>query len=140
MFIMEVPRGADGQPVLPEATWEATPAATQAVLAALAQQVVALAAEVRDLQARLGQNATNSSRPPSSDPPQTPRQPPAPPTGRARGAQPGHVAHQRALVPPERVDHFVPHWPAQCARHSITASAPEKARRSISHCSMPVCG
>ncbi|MBI3973459.1 MAG: hypothetical protein HY332_19475 [Chloroflexi bacterium] len=62
MLTMEVPRGVDGQPVLPEATWEATPAAAQAVFAALAQQVVALAAEVGDLKVRLGQNSTNSSR------------------------------------------------------------------------------
>ncbi|MBI3970037.1 MAG: IS66 family transposase zinc-finger binding domain-containing protein, partial [Chloroflexi bacterium] len=119
---MDVPRGADGSPLLPEDIWQGLPPAAQAVLVALADEVAAvraanaaLAAEVRDLQARLGQNSSNSSRPPSSDPPQTPRRPPAPPTGRSRGAQPGHVAHQRAVVPPERVDHIAPHWPAQCA-------------------------
>ncbi len=40
-------------------TW---PPDAQAVIIAPVQQVVALAAEVRDLQARLGQNSTNSSR------------------------------------------------------------------------------
>ncbi|MGH2369544.1 MAG: DUF6444 domain-containing protein, partial [Chloroflexota bacterium] len=74
---------------------------------ALAQQVVALTAEVRDLQARLEQHSTNSSRPPASDPSQRPRRSPGPPSGRARGGQPGHVAHQRAVGPPERVDQIV---------------------------------
>ena len=70
---------------------------------------------MRELRAQLGQNSSNSSRPPSSDLPQTTRRPPAPPTGRARGGQPGHVAHQRAVVPAERVDHIIDHWPTACA-------------------------
>jgi len=115
MFTVEVPCGADGHPLLPADVWHELPPVAQAVIVALAQQVVALAAEVRDLKARLGQNTTNSSRPPSSTPPQTPRRPAASPTGRARGGQPGHVAHQRTLVPPERVDFVVTHRPATCA-------------------------
>lgn len=75
-----------------------------------------LQARVQELEARLGQNSANSSRPPSADPPQAPKRPPAPPTGRARGGQPGHPAHQRALVPPEQVDQVVEHWPVGCRR------------------------
>src|SRR5438128_12377596 len=105
MFSVDVPRGADGQVLMPEAVWGTWPPEAQAVIVALAQRVVALEAEVRDLQARLGQNSTNSSRPPSSDLPGTPRKrpPPAPPSGRRAGGQPGHPGHFRALVPPERV-------------------------------------
>ena len=91
------------------------------LLAALGQQLRDLHAEnaclrerIRELEARLGQHSGNSSRPPSSDPPQAPRRPSRSPTGRRRGAQPGHVAHQRPLVPLDQVDHCVEHWPTIC--------------------------
>jgi len=120
MFSVDVPRGADGQPVLPEEMWQATPGGAQALivallpLLALVPQVEALQAKVRELELRLGQNSSNSSRPPSSDSPQVPRRSPVPPSGRARGGQPGHVAHQRPMLPPERVDQIVDHRPATC--------------------------
>jgi transposase len=62
---------------------------------------VALRARVAELEAKLGQNSTNSHKPPSSDLPGT--RPPQPPTGRKRGAQPGHKPHKRVLLPPEQV-------------------------------------
>src|SRR3712207_5150066 len=52
---------------------------------------------VRELEARLGQTSANSSRPPSSDPPQAPVRPKAPFSGRKRGGQPGHRGACRAL-------------------------------------------
>ena len=85
-----------------------------AELVALRAENAQLQARVRELEARLGQNSTNSSRPPSSDPPARPPRPLAPPTGRRRGGQPGHPPHQRALVPPEQVDTVVPHRPTHC--------------------------
>src|SRR3954449_6271450 len=87
-----------------------------AVVRVLWDEVVRLRARVQELEARLGQNSTNSSRPPSSDPPATPPRPPAPPTGRRRGGQPGHRPHQRALVPSEQVEEIVAHWPTHCRR------------------------
>jgi transposase len=126
MFTVDVPCGADGRPLLAERKWEALEPAVQAVLVALARQVVTLTATVRDLQARLGQHSSNSSRPPSSDPPQAPRRPGGTPSGRRRGGQPGHRAHQRAVIPPERVDHIVDHWPTTCGHCAapLTAVAP----------------
>lgn len=115
---MDVPRGADGQPLLPDGIWATLHPAAQAVIVALAQQVAALSAQVRELQARLGQTSSNSSRPPSSDPPGAKpgkRAPPVGPSGRRPGGQPGHAAHQRALLPLERVDAVAQHWPARCA-------------------------
>lgn len=70
------------------------------------KRIAALEAENRDLRSRLNQNSGNSSKPPSSDPPWTPR-PAKAPTGRRPGGQPGHKGHKRELVPPERVDEFV---------------------------------
>jgi len=129
MFSVDAPPTANGQPVLPAEVWAATPTAAQGLIVALldvAQQVTVLVAanarleaRVRDLEARLGQNSSNSSRPPSSDPPQVPRRPPLAPTGRARGGQPGHVAHQRAPIPPERVDRIVDHRPVACGHCAV---------------------
>jgi transposase len=91
-----------------------------------------LQARVQELEARLGQNSSNSSHPPSADPPQTPKRPPAPPTGRRRGGQRGHPPHQRALVPPEQVDQVVEHWPPVC-RHCGEVLGREAEGEPVQH-------
>ena len=62
-----------------------------------------LEARVADLEAKLNQNSTNSSKPPSTDPPAVKRAPPKPASGKKAGGQPGHPKHERALV--DRPDH-----------------------------------
>ncbi len=74
---------------------------------ALRAENAVLQARGRDLQARLGQTSSNSSRPPSSDPPQVPSKRRAVPSGRTRGDQPGHRGAYRALLPVEQVDEIV---------------------------------
>jgi hypothetical protein len=69
----------------------------------LRERVHALEAEVRDLQARLGQNACNSSLPPSANPADAPKPIIKQPTGRQPGAQPGHPTHLRRPDSPETV-------------------------------------
>ena len=64
-------------------------------------EIAKLRARVSELEAQLGQNSTNSHKPPSSDPPGT--RPPKNKTGRQRGAQPGHKPHRREFVPAEQV-------------------------------------
>jgi transposase len=123
---LDVPPGTDGQPLVPAELWATFRPAAQAIIVALAQRVIALEAEVRDVKARLGQNSTNSSRPPSSDPPHVKRRPGSPPSGRRAGGQPGHAGHFRALMPPERVDVVVAHWPARC----VGCAAPLTSRAS----------
>src|SRR4051794_6886110 len=94
-------------PPLPLQIWETlTPEAQAAVLAlvgGLERQITEIAQQVQDLRARLDQNSTNSSRPPSSDPIGIKRGPPTPPSRKRRGGQKGHPRRMRALVPPERV-------------------------------------
>jgi len=82
--------------------------------AALRVENAALHARVQELEARLGQNSANSSRPPSSDSPQAPVRPKAPPSGRKRGGQPGHRGAFRALLPIEQVDKVVVVVPERC--------------------------
>jgi transposase len=84
--------------------------------AALRAENTVLQERIRDLEARLDQNSTNSSRPPSSYPPQAPVRPKAPPSSRKRGGQPGHPGAHRALLPVEQVDEIVAVVPERC-RH-----------------------
>src|SRR4051794_29018511 len=90
-------------------------------------QNAALQARIRELEARLGQDSSNSSRPPSSDSPQAPVRPKAPPSGRKRGGQPGHPGVFRRLLPVEQVDEIVAVVPERC-RH-CEQSFPEPTTR-----------
>jgi transposase len=90
------------------------------VIAALRKQLAALEARVRDLEERLGRNSSNSSRPPSADPPTAPAPLAKPPTGRRPGAQPGHPAYLRQRLPAERVQHVRRFVPKHC-RHCQAA-------------------
>lgn len=82
----------------------------------LRRRVAELEALVRDLQARLGQNATNSSVPPSANPPAAPKPVTKEPTGRPPGGQPGHAPCQRVRLPAERVQEVVRYLPTNCRR------------------------
>jgi transposase len=83
-------------------------------IAALQQRIADLEAQVRDLQARLGTNASNSSLPPSANPPAAPPPVVKKPTGRQSGGQKGHRGHQRLRLPRERVQHVIPLVPTHC--------------------------
>jgi len=73
-----------------------------------------LEARVAELEQRLNRNSRNSSLPPSQDPPSAPPRPGEPGSGRERGGQPGHEGKSRPLLPLERVDEVVEHWPERC--------------------------
>src|SRR6266851_1951310 len=91
-------------------------AALRAENAALRAENAALHERVQELEVRLGQNSANSSRPPSSDPPEAPAKRRPPPSDRKRGGQPGHRGACRGLLPVEQVDAIVPVVPEHC-RH-----------------------
>src|SRR5437763_13469619 len=81
----------------------------------LLKRIAELDARIRDLEARLGQNASNSSIPPSANPPQAPPPVRKQPTGRKPGGQPGHTAHLRQRLPSERLTAPAVHYlPAIC--------------------------
>src|SRR3954451_16942723 len=107
-------------PSIPESLWNTVPleaqAAIQAVIASLEKRIAGLEKTVAELQARLSLNSTNSSRPPSTDPPavKLKRRPPVPPSGLMRGGQPGHQRHTRALVPAEQLRETFEVKPTQC--------------------------
>ena len=117
---------------IPEPLWATVPADAQAALLdaweSLHDRIAALEATVRDLQARLQLNSTNSSKPPSSDPIGLKRKPPTPPSRRKRGGQPGHRKAFRALVPPEKLRSSTDSKPESCRRcgHALRGPTPPR--------------
>lgn len=105
---------------IPDELWDKVPpdaqAAAAAVFLAMQQRISQLEARVHDLEARLKLNSTNSSKPPSSDPIGLKRKPPAPPSRKKRGGQPGHRRSHRSLVPPEKVRSTIHCRPKTCRR------------------------
>ena len=103
-------------PPLPEPIWSSIPPdAREALAVAFAfyrNCIERLEAQVRELQTRLDQNSTNSSKPPSSDPPGFKHAPPRPPSGKKPGAQDGHTRHERVRLSPDTV---VDHKPSVCS-------------------------
>ena len=84
--------------------WAQTPLAVQAYVHTLRNEVAQLHDRVEILEARLTQNSTTSSRPPSSDSPyKKPRLRPTAATPRKVGGKPGHPGHRRVLLPPRRL-------------------------------------
>jgi transposase len=119
-----------GRPPLPQAIWDTLSPEAQAAVAALVQS---FEGRIAELEERLNTNSTNSSKPPSSDPPSVKRKPPAPPSGRKRGGQPGHRHRPRALVPPERLRHVIACKPPHCRRchQPLHGDDPEPIRHQV---------
>lgn len=123
------------EPLLPADLWDQIPPTAQAAVLALAQayeqRLAALQHRIEDLEQHLGQNSTNSSRPPSADPPTVKRAPPRPPSGRRSGGQPGHALQQRPLLEPTQPP--VPLKPSAC-RHcgqALHGADPQPLRHQV---------
>ncbi len=106
---------------LPAEVWEQTPVLVQALVVALYARVGELAASnekleqrIRDLEVRLNQNSSNTSKPPSSDPWWKNTNKKKEKSGKKPGGQPGHPGHRRPIVSVEKVDDVFPHFPEQC--------------------------
>jgi transposase len=125
---------------IPQELWDTIPLPAQAALLVvfaqmdqLEKRVAQLEAEVADLKARLDQNSSNSSKPPSSDPLHAKRRPPEKPSGKKRGGQPGHERHMRTLVPSEEVAETVECKPTACRRcgHELLGEDPQPRRHQV---------
>jgi transposase len=90
--------------------------ARDAHIAELEAIIVKLQARIIELESKLGQNSSNSSRPPSSDTPQRRgnRNLKRVRSGRKRGAQRGHAGHRRELIPENMVSAFHDCFPKRC--------------------------
>lgn len=100
-------------PIHPE-LWNAIPPAAQAAVAAVVTELKAtivardgriafLETRIADLEFRLNQNSTNSSKPPSSDSPYLKPAPPRKPSGKRKGGQPGHPKRIRPQLSPDHI-------------------------------------
>ena len=86
-------------------------------LEALEPLVEQLQAKIRELEARLGTNSRNSSKPPSSDPAYTkPAREEKNGKRGTRGAQSGHKGAGRELLSEARVDEVLEYRPECCPR------------------------
>ncbi|QEG25977.1 Transposase IS66 family protein [Gemmata obscuriglobus] len=106
------------------------PPAVVAYIRALEATITALVAEVAELKARLNQSSTNSSKPPSSDPPQVKLAPPKAPSGKRRGGQPGHPKAERTLLPPDEIRTLKPSVCRDCSR-SLAGDDPAPAIHQV---------
>src|SRR3954452_25422239 len=79
-------------------------------------RIAELERRVAELEARLGTNASNSSLPPSANPPGAPKPVTKKRTGRKPGGQPGHPAYLRRRLPRERLTRTIPFVPSHCER------------------------
>jgi transposase len=120
---------SDATPI-PEELWGQVPPAAQAAILAV---IARLEQRIAVLEARLGQDSSNSSKPPSSDPLHLKRRPPQPPSREQRGGQRGHRRHTRELVPAERLDAVVDCKPTACrgCGHSLRGDDPEPIRHRV---------
>jgi hypothetical protein len=115
-------------PIPPE-DWAQTPLSVQAVVimlweenqllktqvAQLQKQVGKLESEVARLQERVNKTSQNSSKPPSSDPPQVRKA--VQPEGnqeKKKGGRPRHAGKGRKLKPPDQVSQVVSSLPSVC--------------------------
>lgn len=90
----------------------------EALLAKVEEQaatIKAQATEITELKRRLGENSSNSSKPPSTDPPAVrAERPDGAPSGKRRGGQPGHKGHRRELLPLSQVTAREDRFPPTC--------------------------
>lgn len=84
-------------------------------VAELEEIVRQLQAKVDQLLAKLGQNSSNSSTPPSANPLDAPKPVVKPKSRRKPGGQPGHPPHLKQLLPIERVSHVEVFVPPTCS-------------------------
>jgi len=94
-----------------------------AIISAQNEEIAKLNEKIAKLEARLNTNSSNSSKPPSSDPPW--KKKPKTASNGKRGGQKGHVGITRELVPVEEVDVIVPCRPADLCECSGTVDVDE---------------
>jgi transposase len=106
MAVQDLPNGFR----ISEEDWNQTPPVVHAL-------VLQLIKRVEELEAKLGQNSQNSSRPPSSDPPYQRNKRESKGTGKP-GAKKGHKGHQQTLLTPTEVVP-VPPKPCECGSQAF---------------------
>src|SRR6266851_9211469 len=111
--------------------WAQTPLAVQAYVHTLRNEVAQLQDRMEILEARLTQNSTTSSRPPSSDSPyKKPRLRTAAATPCKACGKPGHQGHRQVLLPPTTVRELTPERCA-CGTTTFALTTPYQTHQVI---------
>ena len=92
--------------------WDQTPPAVQAYLHTLHHEMGQLQEQMERLEARLQQDSTTSSKPPSSDSPykKPHRRTRSSPRTRKGGGKAGHTGYRQVLLAPTSVEDVLPQW------------------------------
>jgi hypothetical protein len=106
----------DAPPTLSSDVLAALPPAVVAFIQWQSEQMRALTARVAELEAKLGKDSTNSSKPPSTAHPHGKPLRSKSKSPRSAGGQPGHTKHERALLPTEQCHEVVRCVPTACRR------------------------
>ena len=106
---------------------DATIAERDATIAELTSKLEDALKRIEELEAKLNQDSSNSSKPPSTDPwwKDRPKKPLKQKGKRKRGGQKGHKGHRRELVPEEQVRHIVDVHPEHCPHCGSSKLVPE---------------
>lgn len=94
--------------------WSSTPVSVRELILSLQETIDQLWQRISGLEEQINKNSRNSSKPPSSDPPNKRVRPNHVPSGRKAGGQPGHVGYGRSLKPLGEVDRIVDVKPLSC--------------------------
>jgi transposase len=86
-------------------------------------------ARIAELEELLNKNSRNSSKPPSSDSPETKRVPKKP-SGKKAGGQPGHEKHERVFLAPDKIFDVMPEA-CSCCGKKLHGVDPTPARHQI---------
>lgn len=114
-----------------EQDWQQTPPAVQAYLHTLRHEMGQLHERVESLEARLNQDSTTSSRPPSSDSPyKKPRRRTGSRASRKGGGKPGHAGHRQMLLAPTLIEELRPEW-CECGSDAFDLIEPYYTHQEI---------
>lgn len=123
----------DAPPKVSPETLASLPPEVIALIEWQAQQIRVLTARVAELEAKLGKNPNNSSKPPASTHPHDKPPPAKTKSKRRRGGQPGHGKYERPLLATEACQSVVPCLPRECRRcgNPLSGTDPEPLRHQV---------
>jgi transposase len=123
----------DAPPTLSSDVLATLPPAVVAFIQWQSDQILRLTARVAELEAKLGKDTTNSSKPPSTTHPHAKPPSSKPKSRRSRGGQPGHDKHERALLATEQCREVVSCVPSACRRcgQALNGTDPEPLRHQV---------